>query len=345
LIIVFMSSRTAALLAFASLPLVSACSSVGTGGSGAGPDVVAAFYPFAYVAERVAGGHADVTNLTAPGLEPHDLELTPQQVAELSNADIVVYEQGFQPTVDDAVDQNPPDVALDVTEVVDLKDTGAPEAGHEEPSSGDHGDGAQTDAEHTDSDHGNGEGGHADDAHAKGDADLAGDPHLWQDPTLLVPIAERLASELSEADPDHADDYDANADQLIDDLTTLDDEIRAGLATCERREFVTSHAAFGYFANRYGLNMISIAGLSPDAEPSPAHIAELQDLIAERGITTVFSEVLGSKEYADSLADDLGLEARVLDPIEGLSDEDSDDDYLSLMRKNLRALQAANGCS
>lgn len=301
-----MSIKPVVLLCVVSLPLLVACGGVGGDRAGSGPQVVAAFYPFAYVAERVAGSHAQITNLTTPGLEPHDLELTPQQVAEISAADVVIYEHGFQPTVDDAVEQNSPKITLDVTEVVPLQDTGTP----------------------------------ADD-----NGDLKGDPHLWQDPTLLVTIVDAFAESMAKTDPDNAADYRTNAQALVQDLMRLDHEFTAGLSTCERNDFVTSHAAFGYLAHRYGLNMIAIAGLSPDVEPSPARLAELQDLIERDGITTVFSEVLGSKKYAETLAGDLNLRADVLNPIEGLPDKDSSEDYLSLMRRNLSALREANGCS
>jgi zinc transport system substrate-binding protein len=108
---------------------------------------------------------------------------------------------------------------------------------------------------------------------------------------------------------------------------------------------VTSHAAFGYLASRYGLTMVPIAGLSPDVEPSPQHLVELQALIEAHGITTVFSEALGTSAYADTLAHDLGIRAAVLNPIEGLANGQLDQDYFSLMRSNLKALRAANGCS
>ncbi len=287
------------------LTSLTACSALTSNSDNDDLDIVAAFYPYEYVVQRVAGEHATVGNLTPPGVEPHDLELTPQQVAELSDADLVIYEAGFQPAIDDAVEQNPPAAALDVTDVVPLRDTGAP-----------------------------GESGAASSA----------DPHLWLDPTLLMPITQRVVDVLSDADPANADSYTDNADQLIADLKRLDAEFQSGLAHCDRTEVVTSHAAFGYLTNRYGLTMVPIAGLSPDVDPSPEHLAELQTLIKADGITTVFSETLGTTAYADTLAHDLGLKAAVLDPIEGLADEESGQDYLSLMRSNLTALRAANGC-
>jgi zinc transport system substrate-binding protein len=105
---------------------------------------------------------------------------------------------------------------------------------------------------------------------------------------------------------------------------------------------VVSHDAFGYL-ERFGITLEPIAGLSPDAEPSPAELARLQDLIREEELTTVFAETLGSSKMADSLAGDLGLETQTLDPIEGVA-ADSDDDYMTLMRRNLENLRSANGC-
>ena len=108
---------------------------------------------------------------------------------------------------------------------------------------------------------------------------------------------------------------------------------------------MVSHDAFEYLGARYDLDMHPIAGLSPDAEPSARHLAELADLIRTDKITTVFSERLASPKLADTLAGDLGITTAVLDPIEGLTSSNDDDDYLSLMRENLEALREAGGCS
>ncbi len=147
----------------------------------------------------------------------------------------------------------------------------------------------------------------------------------------------------STTDPDHADAYRANAADLRADLQRLDRAYEEGLADCERSTVVVSHDAFGYL-DRYGLEFAPIAGLSPGAEPTPADLSRLQDLIRAEGITTVFSERLVSPRVSETLADDLDIRTAVLDPVEGLSDETGDEDYLSLMRANLAALQEANGC-
>jgi zinc transport system substrate-binding protein len=171
-----------------------------------------------------------------------------------------------------------------------------------------------------------------------------GDPHLWLDPTRLVPVASAVADQLAGVDPDGAAEYAANAGDLIAELRRLDADFRSGLADCERDVFVTSHAAFGYLALRYGLEMVPIAGITPDSEPSPARLAELRDLVDREGVTTVFAETLADPAIAETLATEAGVEVAVLDPVEGLGDDNEDADYFSLMRANLSALRKANGC-
>jgi zinc transport system substrate-binding protein len=270
--------------------------------------VTAGFYPLAWVAERVGGPHVDVTSLTDPGVEPHDIEPTFARTVALARADLVVVEHGLQPAIDEAVEQNAEGRVLDTTLVSPL-----------EPF-----------------DHGH-DGG---DDHDHGDLD----PHSWLDPERLAAVGDAVAADLAELDPPHAAAYEKNAAALHDDLESLDQEFSAGLADCERHVIVSSHDAFGYWA-KYGIEVAPVAGLTPDAEPTPAGIARLQQLIRDEGITTVFSERLASKALTDSLARDLGLRTAVLDPVEGLTSEDSSENYLSLMRENLTALQEANGCT
>ncbi|WP_327034386.1 metal ABC transporter substrate-binding protein [Micromonospora ureilytica] len=286
------------------------------GAAGADPqrvDVVAAFYPLQFLGERIGGDAVRVTNLAKPGAEPHDLELNPSQVGEVSDAELIVYLKGFQPAVDDAVAQNGGDRAFDVTSVQPLLDASAGGHDHE------------------------GEEGHAEESGGK-------DPHVWLDPTRLAGIGDQLAQRLGKADPDHAADYTARAATLRADLTTLDGEFKNGLATCQRREIVTSHAAFGYLADRYQLDQVGITGLSPDVEPSPQRLAHVIEEAKEHQATTIFFETLVSPKVAETIAGQVGAKTAVLDPIEGLA-AGSDGDYLSVMRTNLRTLQTALSCS
>ncbi|RYB89641.1 zinc ABC transporter substrate-binding protein [Nocardioides glacieisoli] len=299
--------------ALASALLLAGCGG-SADGAGNGRSAVAAFYPLAWVTGRVAGDDWTVENLTQPGQEPHDLALTIAQTAALEDADVIVLEDGFQPAVDATVEEADAPV-LDAAAVVDLLP--ASEDEHEEHE-------GETEEEHAE--HGE------------------FDPHFWLDPLLVADFADAVADELGEIDPDAAQTYDDNAAALRTELESLDADYTAGLASCERSTTVVSHQAFGYLT-RYGLDFEPIAGLSPDAEATAADLARLQELITEDGVTTVFSERLVSPKMAETLADDLGVSTAVLDPIEGLSDDTADEDYLSLMRENLTALQQANGCS
>ena len=266
-------------------------------------NIVAAFYPFQFIAERVAGDHANVTSLTEPGAEPHDVELKPSQVANLAEANLVVYEKSFQAAVDEAVAQSGNPNVIDTATVVALKPL----------------------ADSEDHDH--------------------LDPHVWLDPTNMIKITDAVRDKLAAVDPGHAGDYTERAARLTQDLTKLDQSFAAGLKSCQREDFITTHAAFGYLASRYHLNQIGVSGISPDAEPSPARIAEISDIALEYEITTIFSETLVSPAVAESIAGDLGLRTDVLDPIEGITPESRGQDYLAVMDANLAALQKANGCS
>ncbi|GAB4104562.1 metal ABC transporter substrate-binding protein [Micromonospora taraxaci] len=277
-------------------------------------DVVAAFYPLQFLSERIGGDAVRVTNLAKPGAEPHDLELNPSQVGQVSDAELIVYLKGFQPAVDDAVAQNGGDRAFDVTSVQPLLDASAGGHNHEGEEEG-----------------------HAEEGGGK-------DPHVWLDPTRLAGIGDQLAQRLGAADPDHAADYTTRAAALRADLTALDGEFKTGLATCQRREIVTSHAAFGYLADRYQLDQVGITGLSPDVEPSPQRLAHVIEEAKEHQATTIFFETLVSPKVAETIAGQVGAKTAVLDPIEGLA-AGSDGDYLSVMRTNLQTLKTALSCS
>jgi zinc transport system substrate-binding protein len=289
--------RIISMLSRTLLPVLALCLALPLTGCGGAtgdqrPTVVTAFYPLQFVVEKLAGDDVRVLNLTAPGVEPHDLELKPRQVAEVADADLVVFESKLQPAVDDAVAENAGDHALDVAD----------------------------------------------------DVDLQGDnQHFWLDPMRLGKAATAIERRLVELDPENRDRLAANLSRLLSSLDAIDHDFATGLTDCERNVIVTSHEAFGYWT-RYGLRTESIAGLSPDAEPSAAHLDALRSLIRTDKITTVFSETLASAKAADVLARDLGVRTAVLDPIEGVV-RGGPDDYLSLMRANLAALQQANGCS
>ncbi|MFI0354726.1 metal ABC transporter substrate-binding protein [Actinomadura sp. 9N407] len=307
-----------AVLAVTGLAGLTACGETGTGGDTSKTGIVASFYPVGWLAGKVGGPGAQVDTLTKPGSEPHDLELTPRQIADIGKADFAVYVKGVQPAVDEAVGKHAKDKSLDAASVV--KTLPAPaedEHGHEHEDEGEPG------HEH---------------------ADESQDPHIWLDPSRMATIATSLGDRLAATDPSDAAGYKSRAAAVAGELTALDQAFKDGLKTCERKTLVTAHAAFGYLADRYGLKQVSIAGVDPGNEPSPRRLADLTHEVKESGATTIFTETLVSPKVAETLARSAGVRTAVLDPIEGIKDGASGD-YLSIMRKNLETLKPALGCT
>jgi zinc transport system substrate-binding protein len=174
----------------------------------------------------------------------------------------------------------------------------------------------------------------------------AGDPHFWLDPVLAQKIVANIRDGLSKADPANKEYYAKNADSYSAKLAQLDQDFRSGLEHCDQDTIITSHDAFGYVSQRYGFGVESIAGLSPEEEPSAARLAELSDLMNEKGIGYVFFESLVSPVLADTIAQETGAQTLVLDPIEGLSNEDQKQgkDYVSVQRENLANIRTALAC-
>jgi zinc transport system substrate-binding protein len=313
---------TAATASAAALALAGCGGSEGAAADGGdGFTIVAGFYPLEWAAQRVGGDRVDVSSLTPPGAEAHDLELAPQDVAAVAEADLLVYLDGFQPALDEAAENEAADTAWDAGQAADLSLT-TEEHAHE-------GETAEEHAEHAE----------------EGEEGEATDPHFWLDPVRLASVGDALAERLAEADPDGAATYEQNAAALRADLEALDAEMQAGLAGCAVDTLVTGHDAFGYLGDRYGLEVVGISGLSPSAEPSPAAQAEIAELVRERGITTVYTETLVDPAVAETVASEAGVRTAVLDPIEGLTDESAGSDYLEVMRANLATLQEGQSCS
>ena len=268
--------------------------------------VVASFYPLSFAAERIGGDCVRVINLTPPGVEPHDLELTPDAVGSIETADLVLYlGGGFQPAVEDAVGDAEGHV-LDALSVVST----APTQG-EQANEG-----------------------------------LEVDPHVWLDPGRFADIVTATADALEGAGVRASCDVAGAVNSLRSDLEELDSDFRTGLTGCAQDVIVTTHAAFGYLADAYGLHQEAIAGLAPEVEPSPKRLADLVSLVEREGVTTIFTEELVSPDVAETLAREAGVKTEVLFTIEGLTKEEASagEDYLSLMRENLDALRAALRC-
>jgi len=279
----------------------------GTEGSRDGrASVVAGFYPLAEAAQRIGDGCVSVTNLTPPGVEPHDLELTADDVEALATADaVLLMGGGFQPALEEGAAASD-GVVIDVLAVADATLPPPPSVAED---------------------------------------GLSADPHLWLDPGRWADVVRMLGDDLAVILPASCD-ATANADAYARQLETLDADFADGLSACERTTIVTTHAAFGYLADAYGLTQEAIAGIVPEAEPSAQRLAQLRELVEREGITTIFTEDLVAPDVAETLAAEAGVQVATLRTLEGLTDDQlsAGADYRSVMRENLATLEEALGC-
>ena len=333
--------------------------------------VKTSFYPMYEFTRQVAGDLAEVENLVPAGVEPHDWEPTPQDMTKITEADVLVYNgAGMEGWIEQVLD------SVAGTDLIAIEASQGLEIMEGEGHSHDHGEHADEEDEHAHEEdehaheedehaheedehaheedehaheegehaHEEGEHAHEEDEHAHDEHDHGGlDPHVWLSPALAIQEVRNIEKGLAEAAPEHKDAFKANADAYVAKLEALDQEFTDGLKDAKRKDFITQHAAFGYLAKQYGLTQVPIAGLSPEQEPSASQMAEIIDFAKEHNVKTIFFETLVSSSVADTIASEIGAKTAVLNPIEGLTEEDisKQHDYVALMRQNLEALKAA----
>jgi zinc transport system substrate-binding protein len=271
-------------------------------------NVVTTFYPMYEFSKQVGGDHADVIALIPAGAEPHDFEPSAKDMTKVKEADIFVYNGIVEGWAEQALQSAPNDkrIVVEASKGIELVE-GLPEEGEEHQ-----------------------------DGHIL-------DPHVWLDPVLAQKEVAFIQAAFEKADPANKEDYKKNADAYIAKLKELDAEYKSGLKDVKRKEFVTQHAAFSYLAKEYGLTQIPIAGLSPEQEPSPDKMAEIVKFAKEHNVQTIFFETLVDPKVAQTVANEIGAKTDVLNPLEGLTDEDKKNnlDYIGIMNKNLEALKKA----
>ncbi|TCM96407.1 zinc transport system substrate-binding protein [Paenibacillus sp. BK033] len=267
--------------------------------------VVTTFYPMYEFSKQVAGDHAEVVALIPSGAEPHDWEPSAKDMAAIKDADVFVYNGIVEGWVDSALSSAASEqrVVVEASKGISLMEG----------------------EEHE----------HGEESHL--------DPHVWLDPVLAQQEVRAIQAALEQADPGNKKDYEKNADQYIAKLQELDHAFKEALSNAKHKEFVTQHAAFGYLAKQYGLTQVPISGLSPEQEPSPDEMAEVVEFAKEHQVRTIFFETLVDPKVAQVVADEIGAETAVLNPLEGLTAEDirNNLDYIGIMTHNLEALKAA----
>ena len=173
------------------------------------------------------------------------------------------------------------------------------------------------------------------------------DPHVWLDPVLYQKEARLIADAFIQKDPAHRTLYTERLQALSQQLDNLNAKFIMGLHSCSQKNIITSHQAFGYLAQRYGLTQIALAGLSPDQEPSPQTLADVAAFAKAHAIRYIFFEALVSPQIADTVAQEIGARTLVFNPLEGLTKQEvaAGKTYLTVQEDNLKNLQIALSCT
>ncbi|MCW1817378.1 metal ABC transporter substrate-binding protein [Enterococcus faecium] len=274
--------------------------------------IVTTFYPIYDFTKEIVGDEGNVKLLIPAGTEPHDFEPSAKERAEISDADVFVYNSSdmefFVDSLKDSVDSKQT-LMIEAAKGIDRLES-------------------QEADEHEESEEGH------DHAHEY-------DPHVWLDPVLAIKEVRTIAGELGEKYPDKKEIFTKNADAYIKKLEALDQKHSEELKNATNRTFVTQHAAFAYLANQYNLEQVAISGVSPDQEPTPSRLAELKEFVKKNNIKVIYFEENASSKVAETLSNETGVKLEVLNPLESLTNEQikAGENYISVMEKNLEALK------
>lgn len=281
--------------------------------------VMASFYTMYDFAKKVGGDKVDVKNMVPAGTEPHDWEPAATDIKNLEDADVFIYNgvdmEHWTEEVLDSLDNR----SLKVVEAA---------RGISLIKGEDHDEDKDHDKDDQDKDE------HDEDGH---------DPHVWLNPLNAKAEMENIKNALVEADPKNKAYYTENYDKYAKELDQLDAEYKKELEATKSKNIITAHEAFGYLCSAYGLNQVGIEGLSPDSEPEPSRMNEIIGFAKAQGVKTIFFEELVNPKVAETIAKEIGAKVEVLNPLEGLSEEEekAGDDYFSVMKANLKKLKAA----
>lgn len=295
--------------------------------------VATSTYTLSHFVEQVGGDKVSLIDLGSSGMSPHDFEPTPRDIARIYEADLFIYHGAELDPWAERVATEARDkglAVLEITESFDLLSAKAIDSASEHDQEEEIDERAEEVKEHEeDHDHG------------------VWDPHIWVDPMLAIKEVKLIRDQLIAIDPANEARYNSNAADYTADLEELNRQFTTGLAQCQKRDIIVSHNAFSYLGERYNFQIHSIAGISPDQEPSAKRLGELTELAQELAIKYIFFETLVSPKLSETIANEVGAETLVLNPIGALTEEniEAGDSYISIMKDNLQSLQTAMGCT
>ena len=303
--------------------------------------VVTTVFPVYDVAKQLGGDKVDVSLLVPPGAEPHDWDPTSKDLKEIGTAKVFLYSgAGLEPT-EKILEKD----VLQKAEAVELSKAltllPAPDEDEDEHDH-DHDKDHDQDKDHKDDKHDNDKA-QKEDKHEHEHEHGEYDPHVWLDPMNVAKEVDAVVEAFSKADPANAKYYAENGKAYKEKLQALHAKYEEFSKTQHDKHLVVSHMAFGYLANAYGFEQLGIMGVSPDAEPTPERMADIVAFIKEHNVKAIFSEELVSPKLANAIAAETGVKVYVLNPAEGLTEEQAQKNvtYLDIMEENLKTLKEA----
>jgi zinc transport system substrate-binding protein len=301
--------------------------------------VNATFYPLYYFASEIGGDKVEVHTVTPAGVEPHDYDPTAKDIAKIQKGKVLIVNgAGFEPWVEKVKE----DLKQNNVAVVDASEGLELVEGEEE-----HHDEGTEHQEEAASAESSGPLRQSSSEASEPKEEHTLDPHVWLSPVMAKSQVKTITKGLVQADPANKDYYEKNAAALEQKLDALHMQYKTGLQSCQQRNFVTSHAAFAYLAREYDVTMVPISGVSPDEDPSAKQLAEVATFAKENNVKYIFFETLVSPKLSETIANEVGAKTLVLDPIEGISDDDraQGKNYFTVMEANLENLQIAMECN
>ncbi|MGG3625809.1 metal ABC transporter substrate-binding protein [Bacillus gobiensis] len=294
--------------------------------------VYTTIFPLEDFTKKIGGDYVDVTSIYPPNADAHTYEPSSKTLVEMAEGDAFIYsgvgEEGFADKAAESLKSNDVNI-VKAGEGIELLSEDEEHA-HEGEEAHDHG----NEAEHNhESEAGHEEEGHHHDK----------DPHVWLDPVLSIQIAENIKNSLTKMDPDHEKTYTENFNSLKKELEQLDTEFKETVKKADKKEILVSHAAYGYWHERYGIEQISVLGLSPTQEPSQKELQTLVETAKEHDIKYVIFESNVTSKISTIVKNEIGADSLTLHNLESISEEDekNGEDYFSLMQKNLDTLKKA----
>ncbi|QHE53464.1 metal ABC transporter solute-binding protein, Zn/Mn family [Pontibacillus sp. HMF3514] len=301
--------------------LMSACSSQESS-SETGLKIYTSIYPIQYFTERIGGEHVNANSIYPPGVDAHTYEPTAKTMAEIATSDAFIYLgaglEGFAESAADAL----------ADEKVQLMELGA----HEELFTKVEIDKTETHNEHEEEqkeDHGHNHSGK--------------DPHVWLDPLRSQMMANYIKEELVKLAPEHKKQFNENYEKLINDLESLHEQFKSVTQQADQNKLFVSHAAYGYWEQRYGIEQISVNGISPNNEPSQKDVKRLVEKAKKENVNYMIFEQNVSNQVASMIQKEIGAKSLTIHNLSVRTEQDikEEQDYLSLMKHNLNVLEKA----